>query len=366
MVLKREGSKNWWYKFVWKGELIRESTKQTNKRVAEQIEAAHKTRLAKGEVGIVDSPTVPTLAAFTTDTFIPYVRVQKADKPATVLFYEQRAESLLKDKTIRALSLDQVEADHLTAFKAKRRATGYSVSTVNRDLATLRRILHVAVEQKVIAALPLKIKLLGGENKREYVLSEQIEPAYLAACEPLMYHVALVMIDCALRPDEIHRLRWNDHVRNDAIEVHFGKGAGTRRRVEMTERLVSALATWKQTQEAEAKKSKLPKSAWVFPAPTKAGHIDANSYRDQHKKAMKGVGIDVFVPYSLRHTCLTRWAVAGMDAPALQYLAGHKNIATTMKYIHLAQTDVQSRLAEIRRKMKTRVVPISDTVLDAE
>jgi hypothetical protein len=42
----------WWYKFSFNGEAIRESTKQTNKRVAEQIEAAHKTRLAKGEVGI--------------------------------------------------------------------------------------------------------------------------------------------------------------------------------------------------------------------------------------------------------------------------------------------------------------------------
>jgi spore germination protein GerM len=45
-------SKYWWYKFVWNGEPIRESTKQTNKRVAEQMEAAHRTALAKGEVGI--------------------------------------------------------------------------------------------------------------------------------------------------------------------------------------------------------------------------------------------------------------------------------------------------------------------------
>ena len=27
----------WWYKFTWNGEPIRESTGQTNKRVAEQI-----------------------------------------------------------------------------------------------------------------------------------------------------------------------------------------------------------------------------------------------------------------------------------------------------------------------------------------
>jgi hypothetical protein len=47
-VYKQPKSKNWWYKFNWNGEAIRESTKQTNKRVAEQMEAAHRTALAKG------------------------------------------------------------------------------------------------------------------------------------------------------------------------------------------------------------------------------------------------------------------------------------------------------------------------------
>jgi hypothetical protein len=48
----------WWYKFTWRGEPIRESTKQTNKRLAEQIEAAHKTSRAKGEVGLRDRKQV--------------------------------------------------------------------------------------------------------------------------------------------------------------------------------------------------------------------------------------------------------------------------------------------------------------------
>jgi hypothetical protein len=39
-VYKQKDSKNWWYKFVWRGEPVRESTKQTNKTVAEQMEAA--------------------------------------------------------------------------------------------------------------------------------------------------------------------------------------------------------------------------------------------------------------------------------------------------------------------------------------
>lgn len=54
MVFKQKNSNRWWYKFVWNGELIGESTKQTNKRTAEQMEAAHKAALAKGEVGIRD------------------------------------------------------------------------------------------------------------------------------------------------------------------------------------------------------------------------------------------------------------------------------------------------------------------------
>ena len=49
------------YKFMWKGDLVRESTKQGNDRVARQMEAAHRTALAKGEVGIREKKLVPTL-----------------------------------------------------------------------------------------------------------------------------------------------------------------------------------------------------------------------------------------------------------------------------------------------------------------
>ena len=43
----------WWYRFTWRGQVFRESIKQSNKRVAEQMEAAHKTSLAKGDAAFV-------------------------------------------------------------------------------------------------------------------------------------------------------------------------------------------------------------------------------------------------------------------------------------------------------------------------
>jgi len=51
MAVYKRGQ-TWWFKFVWDGELIRASAKTANKRIAEQVEAARKAALAKGEVGI--------------------------------------------------------------------------------------------------------------------------------------------------------------------------------------------------------------------------------------------------------------------------------------------------------------------------
>ena len=80
---KQRKSKNWWYKFTWNGRAIRESTKQTNKRTAEQMEAAHRTALAKGEVGIRERKPVPVLKDFAERDFLPYVRSTFAAKVKT-------------------------------------------------------------------------------------------------------------------------------------------------------------------------------------------------------------------------------------------------------------------------------------------
>lgn len=71
----------WWYRFTWNAVPIRESTKQTNKRIAEQMEATHKTSLAKGEVGLRDRKPAPTLREFAETDFLPFVRSTSAAKP---------------------------------------------------------------------------------------------------------------------------------------------------------------------------------------------------------------------------------------------------------------------------------------------
>src|SRR5215831_10077775 len=84
----------YWYHFVFNGEHIQESTKQGNPRVARQIEAAHRTSLAKGEVGIRERKPI-RLRDFLKHHFLPYIEAQFKDaKPATFRYYQYGAAGL--------------------------------------------------------------------------------------------------------------------------------------------------------------------------------------------------------------------------------------------------------------------------------
>lgn len=54
----------YWYKFMWNDEVIRQSSRQTNQNIARQMEAAHRSALAKGEAGIRRREPIPILSDF--------------------------------------------------------------------------------------------------------------------------------------------------------------------------------------------------------------------------------------------------------------------------------------------------------------
>src|SRR4051794_20302017 len=101
----------WWYKFNWNGERIYESTKQHNKRIAEQIEAARKTQLAKGEAGIREREPVPALADFAESRFLPFVRRTFDTKPKTLEYYETGVKALLSTPQLKSCPLDEITAE---------------------------------------------------------------------------------------------------------------------------------------------------------------------------------------------------------------------------------------------------------------
>ena len=358
----------WWYRFTWNAHPIRESTKQTNKRVAEQIEAAHKTALAKGEVGIRDRAPVPTLKEFAEQDFLPFIESRFKNKPKTLEYYKNGIKNLTGFAPLANSTLDTITNGKIAAFVTKRREAGLQVTSINRQLEVLRRMQKLATEWgKVNRALP-KVEMLPGENHRDRVLTadeearylegtaavgEAIQQAYLSALEGIratmrgehpiapadpfrLRDVAMVLLDCGLRPDECFRLRW-EHVRDGALHVPFGKTENARRTIPLTPRLAALIEMRRAVASGE----------WVFPAPTRSGHMEKSTLKKQHPKAYQIAKVEAFPLYTFRHTCLTRWAEY-MDPFTLAYLAGHSDFSTTRRYVHPQAETVRAAMERAR------------------
>ena len=145
----------------------------------------------------------------------------------------------------------------------------------------------------------------------------------------LLRDVVTLLVDCGLRPEECFRLKWQENIRDGAVEIHTGKGRGSRRRVPASGR---ALGVQEMRRAAAT-------SEWVFPSETKSGEIEGSTQKKQDASALKLSGVEAFVLYSLRHTAITRWA-KHMDPYTLHVLAGHTDMNTTKLYVHPNEADI--------------------------
>ncbi len=72
------------------------------------MEAARKTQLAKGEVGIQDRKPALTLEEFA-PRFEKAIEVHCAEKPSTVSFYRAKLRTLVADPILSEMPIDQID-----------------------------------------------------------------------------------------------------------------------------------------------------------------------------------------------------------------------------------------------------------------
>lgn len=92
-------------------------------------------------------------------------------------------------------------------------------------------------------------------------------------------------------------------------------------------------------------------SEWVFPAPTKSGHIEGSTLKKQHAAALTASGVAPFVLYTFRHTCITRWA-KHMDPFTLHVLAGYTDMNTTTRYVHPSEADIREAMEKLQHSLE--------------
>jgi integrase len=335
----------YWYHFLFNGEHVQKSSKQGNPRTARQIEAAHRTALAKGEVGITERKPVPALADFIANRFTPWAQTTfEHSSPKTwTCWYRTQLRNISAYGSLISRKLDAITSEHVTDYAAHLQAKGLKPSSVNSSLRVLRRALRLAVEWGDVATSP-KIKLLRGEHHRERVVTPDEEARYLGAASDFMADVATVLVDTGMRPEENARLRWESIGLTNGpfgtLRVTHGKTAAARRLLPLSPRVRSILETrW----EGEGR----PSEGWVWPANTASGHIQSSTMIKQHRRALRRSGVRPFVLYSLRHTFLTRLGESGCDAWTLARIAGHSSITMSARYVHPSQDAVMNVFARM-------------------
>jgi len=216
----------------------------------------------------------------------------------------------------------------------------FPLQGINRGLRTLRRALNLAFQWKSLDK-PVKVTLAAGERQRDRVLNESEVKNYLDACPQHWKDCATIILDEGFRPSEVFALRWSHVFFNQdctgLVQVMEGKSKAAHRMLPMTPRVCELL---RGRHESRGR----PSEGWIFPSSSECGHFNGDAAKDQHKKGLTDSGVKAFVPYTLRHTALTRLGErAGGDVFVLARIAGHSSITVTQRYIH-PQADAINRV----------------------
>ena len=325
----------YYYRFHLNGVTYRKCTKQENKEAAKRQEAAHRTRVSNGEVGIIDQKE--TLKTFEKR----FLKAIATRKPQTASFYESKLKGLLAFKPMANAKLNRID-EALIQRWIERRLEDVAPATVNRGLATLRRLLRMAYEFKLIQRVP-HIRLLPGEKMREFVLVREKERDYFDACPQPLKDVALFLLDTGLRVGEALALRWADVTLDPtrdypfgSLRVRRGKSKAAQREIGLTERVRDVL------------KAQLVTDEFVF------CNGSGKPYRNTHLAHMHAIvrdklGWPEMVLHSLRHSFGTRLKEAGADVFDIMKIMGHSTPQMSARYVKTSSERVGSVFARLNK-----------------
>jgi site-specific recombinase XerD len=135
-----------------------------------------------------------------------------------------------------------------------------------------------------------------------------------------------------LRVSEATHLKVTD-VDSQRMMLRVEQGKGNKDRyVMLSPRLLDTLRTyWKISRPP----------VWLFPGDIPGHPISRHAVGQICQKARRVAGIDKpITPHSLRHAFATHLLESGTDLPTIQLLLGHRSLATTSRYLKVANTTI--------------------------
>lgn len=310
--------------YVWDIRLIDEKGKKrlfttghSSKKVAERYEQKLKDEIAERKM----FPEKFFEKKKFSD-FVPDYLKKHAFHTRSYEFYVFMCKKLLQ--VFGDLHLHEIDRYQIVSYQSER-SKEVSVSTVNRELATLKGIMTKAIEWGFLSKNPVKGIKLGRERARERFLQPEEIGKLIESCSkepmaPYLKSVVIIALFTGLRKKELLSLKREEiYMDRNIIRVEDGKG-GHRRFVPIH-----------PTAKKEMAKLLLKgKSEYLIH--DKAG----NPFKDIKKSfnsAVNRAGLKDVRFHDLRRTFGTLGAIdARINEKSMQKLLGHASIETTMKH----------------------------------
>lgn len=218
----------------------------------------------------------------------------------------------------RALSDVVAVAEEL---KADARVRKSSPATINRKLASLRRVARLAHRQWEWISEPLgdRITLVPGEKQRHIYLGRSEVKRLLKACRGRVRDAVMLAVLTGLRKSELLRLKPAD--RKDGALV-LGETKNGRPRI--------------VPLPGEVSKIKLP-----------LGLTDP-MLRTGFEEARRRAGLGAVRFHDLRHTYASWLVQAGSGLTVVRDLLGHSSLAVTSRYSHLSDSHLRAAVKGLR------------------
>lgn len=221
-----------------------------------------------------------------------------------------------------------------------------SAATVNRHKNTLSGIFKYALQQGYVSENPLcRISRLKDTAKKVRFLAEHERIALLTACQesewPKLYILVLLAMTTGMRKGEIINLHWH--------EIEFARGLAI---LDTTKNGEPRLCPIPSITLAELKKHRELGTGLVFPSPTKPSQ--PFNFKKHWLQAIENAHIENFRFHDLRHDFCSQLAMHDAALHEIADLAGHKDLATTRRYIHLSTQHKQNVAERIMCKVLER------------
>ncbi len=236
-------------------------------------------------------------------------------------------------KTLREIVPGDVER-----YAAKRRRDGLAPASVNRELAFLRRVFNVAIDDGKAESNPVRPKMFARENnQRIRYLSDKEEKRLRKALDGEAWNLVAIALNTGLRRAEQFNLRW-EHVdfRTGVLTVPRSK-SGKARHVPMNDTVRAILRALPSRMTSE----------WVFPSATGTTPLDAQNFVNRtFAPALVTAKVANFSWHCCRHTFASRLVMRGVPLRTVQELLGHQSPLMTQRYAHLSP---EHQLEAVRR-----------------